>query len=232
MKYKLGGYHERGKLIHGYECRKHPLYSKWHNMLRRCYNKEEPHYHNYGGRGITVCDEWRTSFERFALDMGIPKKGLTLDRINNELGYSKNNCKWSTGTEQCLNRRQFKNNTTGHIGVVKVKNGSYTARYDEGLERYTLGRFESAEEASQYRDKFIETLRSDRKAAMSMLERRARLDSSTGIRGITANEDGFLVRVTVNKVRVYVGFSKTFEGAVDLLNNYKETGNVQRKYNK
>lgn len=73
-------------------------------MMQRCYNQKNPWYHRYGGRGITVCDEWRDSPYKFVMDMGDQPKGMSLDRINNDLGYSKENCKWATAKEQSNNK--------------------------------------------------------------------------------------------------------------------------------
>src|SRR5262249_13199822 len=61
-------------------------------------------YKHYGGRGIGVCDEWRFSAESFYRDMGEPR-GLTLDRIDNDKGYQKDNCRWATQEEQARNKR-------------------------------------------------------------------------------------------------------------------------------
>jgi hypothetical protein len=73
-------------------------------MIRRCESSKHTHYHRYGGRGITVCQEWRESFPQFLADMSPSyQEGLTLDRINNDLGYSKENCHWATKKEQRLN---------------------------------------------------------------------------------------------------------------------------------
>jgi hypothetical protein len=78
-------------------------------MKSRCYNKNNPDYHYYGGRGVIVCKEWLSSFEDFYQDMGPkPKLGYSLDRINNNKNYSPDNCKWSTWTEQANNRRKPK----------------------------------------------------------------------------------------------------------------------------
>ena len=62
-------------------------------MIRRCYNPRYKNYHRYGGRGIFVCKEWLDSFENFYKDMGKAPDGSSIDRINNNDGYYKENCR-------------------------------------------------------------------------------------------------------------------------------------------
>lgn len=81
-----------------------PTYNTWCGMIKRCCNQSHEHYADYGGRGITVCDEWMV-FENFLRDMGERPSGMTLDRENNDLGYMKSNCRWATQKQQCNNRR-------------------------------------------------------------------------------------------------------------------------------
>lgn len=73
-------------------------------MLQRCLNPNSTNYPEYGAVGITVCDEWR-SFDRFLADMGERPKGRTLDRIRGTEGYSPQNCRWATPSEQMDNIR-------------------------------------------------------------------------------------------------------------------------------
>lgn len=88
---------------HG-DTRKTKEYRAYHHMLNRCYNKNVRSYPHYGGRGITVCDRWRNSYENFLSDMGrAPSPKHSLDRINVNENYSANNCKWSTPVEQANN---------------------------------------------------------------------------------------------------------------------------------
>lgn len=76
----------------------------WQSMLQRCYDPHSTGFQDYGARGITVCTEWHT-FEAFYADMGDPPVGQSIDRIQNDGGYSLSNCRWATPTEQVRNRR-------------------------------------------------------------------------------------------------------------------------------
>lgn len=78
---------------------------RWSSMLARCCNPTHRAYNNYGGRGITVCERWRESFAHFYADMGDAPTGLTLDRVDNDKGYSPENCRWSDWRTQLRNRR-------------------------------------------------------------------------------------------------------------------------------
>ncbi len=81
-----------------------PIYNIWHHLKDRCNRKKNPKYKNYGGRGITYDPRWN-KFEAFYEDMGSSyQKGLTIDRIDNDGNYCKENCKWSTNSEQAQNK--------------------------------------------------------------------------------------------------------------------------------
>lgn len=85
-------------------CKNDDLHAVWKNMVSRCTNKNHSHWKLYGGRGITVCTEW-LMFEAFRRDMAPRPAGHQLDRINNDAGYSRENCHWVTPKENCRNRR-------------------------------------------------------------------------------------------------------------------------------
>lgn len=82
-------------------------YHSYIQMKNRCLNPKVPQYAYYGARGITICEEWKSSFAWFVLDMGEkPTPQHTLDRIDNSKGYYRENCRWATKRDQSLNRSQ------------------------------------------------------------------------------------------------------------------------------
>lgn len=100
-----GCYRSKIRLKHGmWESRE---YSTWENMIQRCTNENSRKYYLYGGRGISVCERWLKSFADFYQDMGDRPENTTLDRIDGNKGYYKENCKWSNPREQLVNVRHF-----------------------------------------------------------------------------------------------------------------------------
>jgi hypothetical protein len=96
----------RGRFKHGYcfRGRIRREYASYHQMIRRCYEPKHNRFHRYGGRGITVCDRWRYSFQNFIADMGQCPVGLSLERVDKDGNYEPGNCKWATRIEQANNR--------------------------------------------------------------------------------------------------------------------------------
>lgn len=83
-------------------------YYAWRAMRQRCLNPKNPSWKHYGDKNVRVCDRWLNDFDAFVEDMGFAKDGESLDRIDPSKGYSPDNCRWATSTEQARNKRQHR----------------------------------------------------------------------------------------------------------------------------
>lgn len=128
-------------------------YCAWLDMRSRCTDQNQKRYHDYGGRGITICREWLDSFEAFYRDMGDrPAYCHSLDRMDNEGNYNKENCQWATRTTQQRNSRIFVTNTSGVKGIhLDKKSNKYEAYIYVNNKKITLGRFFTLEQATTAR---------------------------------------------------------------------------------
>ena len=130
-----------------------PMYSVYRNMMTRCYNKGGTDYHNYGGRGIKVCDRWLESIENFIFDMGQkPTPSHSIDRIDSNGSYEPSNCRWATNRQQALNKRMRKDNTSGVTGVSWIRRDRiWQAHIRTGGKRINLGSFTNKQDAIEAR---------------------------------------------------------------------------------
>jgi hypothetical protein len=127
----------------------------WHHMLDRCHNEKCGHYAAYGGRGIFVCSEWRTDAKAFigwALDNGF-KLGLTIDRRENDMGYSPGNCRWVPRSVNQQNRRKPVGSLSKFTGIYPSKNGQkWEASIQKDGKRRYIGSFITEEDAARAYD--------------------------------------------------------------------------------
>ena len=138
------------------------LYRIWINIKTRTLNPKTRQFNDYGGRGITICEEWKNdliAFYNWAMSNGYEEnKGLSIDRIDNDGNYEPSNCRWTTPTIQARNQRIQKNNTSGYRGVSYCKgDGNYQTRININSKTICLGLFPTAVEgAIAYNNYIIE----------------------------------------------------------------------------
>ena len=138
------------------------LYSIWKGMKQRCYNTNNPYYKNYGGRGITIFSDWVDNYAMFrswAFENGYSEGGevLTIDRINNDLGYTPINCRWITRFVQMQNTRLLiKTNTSGYRGVsFKKDRQKWKAYISINHKQKHLGYFDNKDTAALAYNTFV-----------------------------------------------------------------------------
>lgn len=134
---------------------KTPEYNAWVNMRARCTNPNHPEYHRYGGRGITFSKEWNT-FSTFINDIGVkPDPTFSLERIDVNGNYSKENCRWASKTAQSFNQRISIDNSSGITGVYFER---YTMKWKAYISiqhrKITIGRYEDFFDACCARKSF------------------------------------------------------------------------------
>lgn len=139
-----------------HNCTHHVLFNIWTGMIQRCNNKNNTRYKDYGERGIKVCERW-LDIRNFIEDMyPTYKEGLTIDRIDNDGNYEPNNCRWATSEEQSINKRLYKNNTTGFRGVrFNAPNKKYRAYITINNKTIHLGYFNTDIEAAKAYNNYV-----------------------------------------------------------------------------
>lgn len=136
----------------------HRIYNTWAHMIDRTSNPNCDRYHDYGGRGITVCDRWH-DITNFIEDMYQSfEEGLTLDRIDVNGNYEPANCRWATATTQQRNSRKiYKHNRSGYRGVgFKASHNKWRARIGLGSKvQKFIGYYDTPIDAAMAYDRYV-----------------------------------------------------------------------------
>ena len=165
-----GGIKSCGRLtdkntLHGHSTRqgKSTEYHSWGAMKARCYNKHNVDYKDYGDIGITVCDRWiepKTGFSNFLEDLGLkPTSRHTIERLDVNKGYSKDNCRWATKSEQSLNQRKMAGTHCKYKGVFyRGDEYKYKKPYYVHINHKYIGTYATQREAAEAYDREFEKL--------------------------------------------------------------------------
>lgn len=146
------------KSNHGFSSER--LYGIWCGMVGRCLNSNNPNFHYYGGRGISICTEWLgddgyLNFRKWSYENGY-SENLTIDRIDSDKGYSPYNCRWADTKTQAYNRRVSRRSESGVRGVFKRKDcRRWSATITKDRKKFYVGYYDSLEEAASARNRYI-----------------------------------------------------------------------------
>lgn len=190
-----------------------PEHGSWQSMRQRCNNPKNTHYRYYGGSGVKVCDRWNASFAAFLADMG-PRPSLThsIDRWPDPAGnYEPGNCRWADKTQQVVNRRQMKTNTSGLVGV----------RFDGDCWRVRAMRYGkfivSTTRTSLFEAacviKSIEAQEARGELVTTKLKNRHRVGKS-GFPGISRDRNRWAATIVGDGRVIYVGMRATIDSAL------------------
>ena len=147
-----------GKQAGSHNLYYHRFYPTWNGVMQRCNNPKHKNYKYYGAREITVCEEWLDvrNFIIWAESTHPNMEGYTLDRIDNDKGYSPENCRWADKSTQSINQRMRRTNTSGYIGIIwSEARLKWVSRISVEKKRIWLGEYKTIEEAILARDNYI-----------------------------------------------------------------------------
>ncbi len=180
-----------------------PTYKIWSYMKDRCLNPNNQRFVSYGGRGITVCDRW-LSFENFLADMGERPEGMSIDRIDNNKGYSLENCRWATNKQQQRNKANNKYIT--HAGETKSL-ADWADHYGIKYQRLNQRMFSGWD----FEDAINLELKINPK-----IDNRVRATNKTGCTGVSFSKSmgKYWARLTHNKKLISIGFYDLLEDAI------------------
>lgn len=184
------------------------IYHIWNGMKSRCYSKNNDSYHNYGGRGIEICNEWLNDFMSFynwAINNGYSNE-LSIDRIEVNGNYEPSNCRWATDKEQQNNRR---NNLHVTINGVTKTGAQWEDEYD--LARGSVGKRISIGWSGE-----------------DLLEKPKVANKQSGVKYITWNKSKEIwrVRKRINGIEHYIGYSKDLNEAIKILEEYNKASKL------
>ena len=196
----------------------HGLYNKhraeyrcWQDMKQRCENVQNPSFHNYGGRGIKVCERWK-AFGAFFADMGPRPDGHSLDRIDVDGNYEPNNCRWATATQQSRNLREHKRHDVGVSYCARDK--TWDAFITVKRKTVRIGSFSTKDAAIEARS-LAETDYWEKGVEPTQAGNVQR-NNTSGFSGVSRDKrwggawEAYYYR---NKKRIYVGRFETAEAA-------------------